>query len=176
MNGPSTMDTSPWSCRTVVAVSAPCSCSPFKIRPACECSVHQVPIFSEMAARSASERWVVSSLLTNISRYFMSDPSCRTGCIHTTNGEQGNPTRRCAGDGRSEFRADLLEDHHGVGGGGGLQAQPLHYRVGGVHVGTPVQVQRAGELLEVHDIGQVGLGDPEQAERAARGRVAARLE
>src|SRR5215469_9364918 len=130
MNGPSTMDTLPWSCRTVVAVSAPCNCSPFRIRPACECSAHQAPIFWEMAARSASERWSVSSLLTNISRYFMSDPSCRAGCIHTTNGGRGNPTPGPGG--RSEFRADLLEDHHGVGSGCRLQAQPLHDRVVGV--------------------------------------------
>src|SRR5215469_14104807 len=125
MNGPSTIDTVPWSCRTVVAVSAPCSCSPVRIRPACECSAHQAPIFADTAARSASERWSVSSLLTNISRYFMSDPLLSDWLHPYDERREGeSDTARGRPRGRSKLRADLLEDRHGVGGGRGLQAQP----------------------------------------------------
>jgi hypothetical protein len=45
-----------------------------------------------------------------------------------------------------------------------------------VHLGRLVQVERAGQLLDVDDVGEVGLGEPQDGERAAHGRVRARAE
>src|SRR6185312_2511980 len=54
-----------------------------------------------------------------------------------------------------------------------LRAQPVHHHGVVVDVDPLVQVERAGELLEVDDVGQVRLAEPQDGERAARGRVPA---
>src|SRR5690348_11499564 len=78
--------------------------------------------------------------------------------------------------GRSGLGVDLLEYLGGVGHRLGLEAELLHDFEVAVDFDGLVEVQGAGELLDVDDVGQVGLGEPQDGERAAHGRVRARAE
>src|SRR5438552_17903876 len=71
---------------------------------------------------------------------------------------------------------DYVQDVRGLGGRLGLEAQLLHDLEVAVDLGRLVQVQRAGELLDVDDVAQVRLGEAQDGERAAERRVAARAE
>ena len=71
---------------------------------------------------------------------------------------------------------DLLEQHDGVRGRLGLHTEPLHDLEVAVHLGGLVNVERAGQLFEVYDIGQFGLGEAQDGERAAGGGVPAHPE
>src|SRR6185437_12206379 len=78
--------------------------------------------------------------------------------------------------GRSGLGVDLLEYLGGVGHRLCLEAELLHDFEVAVDFDGLVEVQGAGELLDVDDVGQVGLGEPQDGERAAHGRVRARAE
>ena len=69
---------------------------------------------------------------------------------------------------------DLGEEGDGVGRAQRARAQPVDDVEVVVDVGPPLQVLGAGELLQVHDVGDVGLAEPQHGERAARGVVTAR--
>src|SRR2546429_75037 len=58
----------------------------------------------------------------------------------------------------------------------GLEAELLHDLQVAVHLDRLVQVERAGQLLDVDDVLQVRLGEPKDAERAAHSRVRTRAE
>src|SRR2546429_7911687 len=60
--------------------------------------------------------------------------------------------------------------------GQSLGAQIVHCLQVVVDVLAIVQVQRAGELLDVHDVWQFRLGETQESERAARGGVTAAAE
>jgi hypothetical protein len=55
----------------------------------------------------------------------------------------------------------------------GLHAQGVDGRGAVVDVGGPFEVDRDGQLLQVDEVGQVGPGEAQQGEPAARGGVAA---
>src|SRR5690348_16425618 len=78
--------------------------------------------------------------------------------------------------GRSGLGVDLLEYLGGVGHRLGLEAELLHDFEVAVDFDGLVEVQGAGELLDVDHVGQIGLGEPQDGERAAHGRLRARAE
>src|SRR5262245_40095922 len=67
---------------------------------------------------------------------------------------------------------DRGEDSGRLAGPGADDAEPLHGQQVTVHVRFLVEVERAGQVLQVGDVRQVRLAEPEDAEPARR-RVAA---
>ena len=70
----------------------------------------------------------------------------------------------------------VLEDLGGTVGRLGLDAQPLHRGRVVIDIVALVQVQGAGELLDIDDVGQVGIGEAQDAEGTAGRGVPADVE
>ena len=85
--------------------------------------------------------------------------------------DYGSPWAARGAHPRLDVGEDLLEHLGGVRHRLGLEAELLHDLQVAVHLDRLVQVERAGQLLDVDDVLQVRLGEPEDAERSAHGRV-----
>ena len=70
-----------------------------------------------------------------------------------------------AGSGRAlGLPGDLSEEARGAGGGQGLGGEMAHDLHVVVDVIAPVEVEGAGELLDVHHVRQVAFGEAQDAE------------
>src|SRR6185437_15460282 len=78
--------------------------------------------------------------------------------------------------GLSVVAEDFVEDLGRVGGRVGLDAEAFHGRGVIVDVVALVQVEGAGELLDVDDVGEVLVGEAQDGEGAAGRCVAAGVE
>src|SRR5260370_22478071 len=75
-----------------------------------------------------------------------------------------------------DLPGDLGEEARSAGRRQGLGAETVHDLHVVVHVVAVVQVQSAGELLDVHDILQLRFGETQHGERASRGGMPATAE
>ena len=119
-------------------------------------------------SRSPSGSWAAWAARTEL--------TCQRAACAAGPDQRTAPWRTVARTQRSEFFEDLAEDFGGAGGGLGLQAQTFHHREVVVHVISLVQIESTGELFEVDHIRQIGLGETQDAERAASGSVTAGME
>ena len=73
-------------------------------------------------------------------------------------------------------RQQPLQEAFGLLRGVGLDAQSVHDLHVMLGLRRLVEIEGAGELLQVDDVGQVTLGEAQDAERPAGGRVPAAFE
>src|SRR5579884_348979 len=73
----------------------------------------------------------------------------------------------------SEVPQRIGQEPDGLGGRSGFDTQSVHDLEVVLDILSLVQVERAGELFEVHDVGQVGFGKPQDRERTTHRHVRA---